>query len=98
VPRPSPVNAGRYTIDDVQKRIERMRVACRVEPIEIYKAIGMKQSAWSKKMRSATSTFTVVELGAIADYFARLVDKPLTGWPLVTVEVSDRLDALNRRD
>lgn len=97
MPRRSPVTSSRYSVEDIVVRVERMRVACRVEPADIYRAIGMKQSAWSKKWRSATSSFTVTELGAIADYFSGLTGRALTGWPVVDAEVSDLLDALRRR-
>ena len=92
MPKRSPVKPGRYRSEAIVKRIERMRAACHVEPKAIYDAIGMRQSAWSKKWSGSGSTFTVEELGAIADFFSTRTGTPLTGWPLVDVEVSTLLD------
>lgn len=69
-----------------------MRSAAGVEWKEVYSAIGMKQSAWSRKMMDKESRFSLEELGAVADFFSQRVGKPLTGWPLVDVEVSDIVD------
>ena len=96
VPRRSPVQSNRYSAEEIIERIARMRVACGVEPADIYRAIGMSQSAWSKKWNSTASSFNVQELGAIAEYFSKLTGKPLTGWPIVDVEVSGLLDTLSK--
>lgn len=97
VPRPSPVKSSRYLAADIVERIERMRVACGLEPPDIYRGIGMKQTAWWRKWHGKGSTFSTAELGAIAEFFSRKTGKALTGWPIVDSETSDLLDALRRR-
>ena len=86
------VHGGRYDYRAVVLRIERMRVACGVTAKELYGAVGIAQSQWSKKMIGELSTFTFKEAGDIADFFAARLRKPLVAWPFVDVEVSDLLE------
>jgi len=98
MPRPSPVVSDRYAMDEIRERIERMRTAVGVTDPKIYRAIKMGQTAWNRKMAAGKpSTFSVVELAAIADYFSHKVGKPLTGWPFVDAEAAALLDELRTR-
>lgn len=86
------VHGGRYDYRAIVLRIERMRVACGVPVKELYGAVGIAQSQWSKKMIGELSTFSYKEAGDIADFFSFKLGKPLVGWPFVDAEVSDLLE------
>ena len=86
--------AGRYDPREIALRIERMRVEARVLAKEAAGACGLTEPQWSKKMTHKGSSFSIPELGRIADYFSRVTGKRLTGWPFVDATVSELLDQL----
>jgi hypothetical protein len=97
MPQPRRIqHGGRYDYRAVTLRIERMRVACGVERKELFEAVGIAQSQFSKKLTGLRSTFSLKEMGDIADFFAARTGRALIGWPLIDAEVSDLLDARRR--
>ena len=95
VPRKSRSDSpGRYDLRDVTRRIASMTYATGKSGKEVAGAVDIEQSQWSRKLANSTSTFTVHELGRVADYFSRLTGRRLTGWPFLDETVSEILDSL----
>jgi hypothetical protein len=80
---------GRFDEREISARVEKLRRDRGVEVKEICAAIGLEKWDWSRKVRLDRSTFSIRELGLIADY----LDAP-TGWPFVAPEVGQLLDRL----
>jgi hypothetical protein len=97
VPQHGPAKAGRYDAALIARRVELMRVACKVTASAAAAAVGLSPPAWSKKVRLEDSSFTNEELGRIADHFAALTGRRLVGWPFVDEAVSALLDAKPKR-
>jgi len=85
-------HGGRYDYRAVVLRLERMRVACGVERKVLYEATGIAQSQFSKKLEGRLSTFSLKELGDLADFYTGRTGRSLIGWPLIDAEVSDLLE------
>jgi len=81
----------RYSQEAVRREIMAMCADCRVDPKEVYTAIGMPQPDWSKRMSGRP--FKVEELAAVADFFADRKRRPLRGWPILSLAESAILDA-----
>jgi hypothetical protein len=79
--------ASRYSIKEATLRIEKAmgRSRPRVQNKELAGALGMDEGVFSRKMRQSRSTFSLDELGAIADFF----EAP-PGWPVLDGDVARR--------
>lgn len=96
-PKPKRIRqGGRYDYRTVTRAIERMRAEAGVERKELFDAVGIAQSQYSKKLSGELSTFSLREFGDIADFFSKRTGRPLIGWPFVAPEVSDLLDPKRR--
>jgi hypothetical protein len=75
---------SRYSTKEAALRIE--RAMGRSRPVlsnkEVAAAIEMTDDLFSRKLRMKRSTFTLEEMGAIADFF----DAP-PGWPVLDADV-----------
>lgn len=80
---------GRFDEREISARVEKLRRDRGVEVKEICAAVGLEKWDWSRKVRLDRSSFSIQELGLIADY----LDAP-TGWPFVALEVGMLLDRL----
>jgi hypothetical protein len=80
---------GRFDEREIAARVEKLRRDRGVEVKAICAAIGLEKWDWSRKVRLDRSSFSIAELGLIADY----LDAP-TGWPFVATEVGQLLDRL----
>ena len=84
-----PEYVTRYSIKVATLRIE--QAMGRSRPIvtnrELAAAIGMAPDVFSRKMRGARSSFTLDELGAIADWFGVPLD---SAWPVLDADVARR--------
>jgi transcriptional regulator with XRE-family HTH domain len=77
--------AGRYSLDRCIIEIAAMRDARGMQDKEIAHACGISPPQFSHKMANASrSSFSVEELGRIADYFAQETGRLLPGWPFVS--------------
>jgi hypothetical protein len=76
---------SRYSIKEATLRIEKAMGRSRppIQNKELAAAIGMAADVFSRKMRITRSTFTLDELGAIADFF----EAP-EGWPILDGNVA----------
>lgn len=74
---------------EIARRVERERVTRGVEVKTVCADIGMGKDEWSRKVRATRSTFSVMELGILADLWACPV-----GWPFVDAERGKALEAL----
>jgi hypothetical protein len=72
-------HGGRYDMREIAARVDRRRKQRGVTAKELYVDLGLERWDWSKKIRNAGSSFTVEELGRIAD----LLDAP-PGWPFLS--------------
>ncbi len=97
MPQHGPAKAGRYDAALIARRVELMRVACKVTAMAAAEGSGIPRASWSKKMRLDDSSFTNEELGRIADYFATLTGRRLIGWPFVDEAISGLLEPRARR-
>lgn len=97
MPQHGPAKEGRYDAALIARRVELMRVSCKLTAQAAAEGVGISRAAWSKKVRLEESSFTNEELGRIADYFARLTGRKLVGWPFVDETVSGILDTKSRR-
>lgn len=68
----------RYDHAVIGLRVEAARVRCEVQVKDLCSAVGLPLPSWYKKTRCAGSTFTLDELGRIAD----ALHAP-AGWPFV---------------
>lgn len=85
-PVPKKANiVSRYSIKEATLRVEKAmgRSRPQVQNKELAGALGMAEDVFSRKMRLSRSTFTLDELGAIADFF----DAP-DGWPVLDANVA----------
>lgn len=85
----SPAAGGRYDEREIAARVEALRRARGVEVKAICAHLGMEKWDWSRKVRLDRSSFTIDELGRIADFLAAPV-----GWPFVPTELGEILDRL----
>lgn len=92
MPRQKVGKPGRYDYRVIVLRIERMRIECGLMAKQIAADVGLSEAAWSKKMSMNQSSFSLDELGRVAEAFAKASGKPLTGWPFVDPDVSRRFD------
>lgn len=69
-----------------------MRVACGQTAKEVAVAVGLEPSAYSKKVRLRDASFTLDELGRIADHFSKQTGRRLEGWPLIDEGLSAQLE------
>lgn len=78
---------SRYSIKEATLRVEKAmgRSRPKIQNKELAAAVGMAEDVFSRKMRRSRSTFTLDELGAIADFF----DAPV-GWPVLDGDVARR--------
>jgi hypothetical protein len=76
---------SRYSIKEATLRVEKAMGRSRppIQNKELASALGMGEDVFSRKMRMKRSTFTLDELGAIADFF----EAP-DGWPVLDGSVS----------
>jgi hypothetical protein len=81
----------------IARRVELMRVACKLTAQAAAEGAGIGRAAWSKKIRLEDSSFTNEELGRIADFFATVTGRRLSGWPFVDETVSALLDGRPRK-
>lgn len=73
-----PTVTPRYPYEDICRRVvEAMRATGRPAKA-VYTELGFGPFLWSKKIRGAGSTFSIGELGQIAEYFSAP-----RGWPFV---------------
>ena len=86
----------RPTRDSVLHNIKQMLVDTSTDQKELFSAIGMSQPTWSKHWRGRE--FSLEELAAIADFFAKKKKRPLRGWPFLSYADSMELDALKGPD
>jgi hypothetical protein len=87
--------AGRYSLDDVVVEIAKLRGRLGLRDRDIYEACGISQPQWAHKMANAgKSSFSLRELGLVADFFSRQLGRPLTGWPVVPLALCDQIDAV----
>jgi transcriptional regulator with XRE-family HTH domain len=73
-------------------RIERMRVTCGLSAKEVAAGLGLLPSAYSKKVRVRDASFTLEELGRVADYVSGKTGRLLQGWPLIDEGLSALLE------
>jgi hypothetical protein len=86
---------GRYSLDDVVLEIAKARKRLGLRDRDIYEACGISQPQWAHKMANAgKSHFSLREIGLVADFFARRLGRPLTGWPVIPLAVCDEIDAV----
>lgn len=96
--RTSPTRgAGRYDMREINLRVERMRVACGLLAKQVASEVGLTEAQWSKKMTLKGSSFSIPELGRLADFFAKKTGRLLIGWPFIDPDMSDLLDSLRRK-
>jgi hypothetical protein len=74
----APDTVGRYDLREITARVDKLRRQRSVPAKVIYADLGMDRWDWSRKVRQAGSSFTIEELGRIAD----LLDAP-AGWPFI---------------
>ncbi len=79
--RPTPAQPSRYSTVDVCQRIESMREKLGLMQKDVAAAIGALESQYSKKIRNHLSSFTVDEIGAVAELF-----QAPPGWPFIDEE------------
>jgi hypothetical protein len=72
---------GRYDLLEIAARVEKRRKQRKVAAKALYGDLHLAKWDWSKKVRNKGSSFTVAELGLIAD----LLDAP-PGWPFLPEE------------
>lgn len=75
---------SRYSLDRCVLEIAAMRERLKLQDKEIAHEVGISPPQFSHKMTNAgRSSFTVEELGRIADFFAERTGRALLGWPFV---------------
>ena len=82
----------RPTRDSVLHNIKVMLADTNTDQKELFTAIGMSQPTWSKHWH--WREFSLEELAAIADFFAKKKKRPLRGWPFLSYSDSLEFDAL----
>lgn len=82
----------RPTKESILYNIKSMMTDTRTDQKEVFTAIGMSQSTWSKHMNGRE--FSLKELAAIADVFSEKKGRPLRGWPFLSYADSLEFDAL----
>lgn len=87
--RKPPLVKGRYDMSQILDRIEHLRHKRRLQRKDIAISVGISEAQFSKKMRQHLSTFTLEEIGAIAD----VLEAP-PGWPFLDTESTDLLAAV----
>jgi hypothetical protein len=76
---------GRYSLDRAIIEIAALRDRLGMQDKEIAHVVGISPPQFSHKMANAgRSSFTVEELGRIADLFSEKTGRLLPGWPLVS--------------
>lgn len=91
MPRQRPGRSGRYDHRVIALRIERMMTDSGLLAKQVAAEVGLSEAAWSKKMHLNQSSFTLEELGRVADAFSRLTHRKLIGWPFIDADLSDQL-------
>lgn len=83
MPRDTPP-ISRYSMKETCLRIQKAAARSRppLRDKEMAAAAGLTKDKYSRKIRMSRSTFTLEELGLIADFF----DAP-PGWPVVDADV-----------
>lgn len=84
-----PRGGGRYDLHLISARITQRRKQLGIEAKEIYAAMGLEKWDWSRKLRLDGSSFTIEELGKIAEI---LYPEGGTGWPFIDAALSEFLD------
>lgn len=88
-PKKTSSGGGRYDEREIAARVEALRRARGVEIKRICADLGMEKWDWSRKVRLDRSSFTIEELGKIAE----LLKAPM-GWPFIPIEVGEILERL----
>ena len=96
MPSQPPARHGRFDAYVVARRVESMRVACKLTATQVAEAIGIARTAYSKKCRLEASSFTNEELGRLADFFSKQTGRLLIGWPFVDEAMSALLESHRR--
>ena len=85
VPRkPAAGGIGRYDLREIGARVDRKRLQVGMEVKQVCSLLKppIDKTQWSKKVRARGSSFTVEELGQLADLFTAP-----PGWPFVSEDV-----------
>lgn len=98
MPKPSPTaTGGRYSMKRVSLNIEQMRTRLGLSQKECADGVGMTEATFSKKINLKGSSFSVPELGRIADYFAHIAGRRLPGFPFLDPDLVDILEDATSR-
>jgi hypothetical protein len=79
------MRGGRYDMRKITAEVEQIRHRLGFSKKEAALGSGMSESQWSQKIRLVINSFSIHELGRIADCF----DAPL-GWPFIDWELAER--------
>lgn len=84
---------GRYHLAEITARVEAERVRLGIPVAQIARAVGMPREYWYKKCAMKQTTFSVEELGLIADEFQAPI-----GWPFLDRDHAEHLERLLERE
>jgi len=76
----------------INERVERLRLDLGLSKQEIAEAIGLTPQAWSHKMRLQQSSFSIGELGRLADLATTKLGRPYLAWPFLDPELAAVLE------
>lgn len=83
---------GRFDLYEIVARIERRRIELGLTRTALAAAAGIDLSSYSHKVGMTRNSFSITEIGLIADCLAAASRDPLPGWPFISEDHSRLLD------
>lgn len=84
--------SSRYSHTAAVAEVERVRRLLHLSQKEVALSTGLTEPEYSQKKRGIINSFSLDEFGRIADYFARVMGRPLIGFPFLGAQLQDLVD------